>query len=134
MKAVKFYDVNIVYGANQKEYNPLPALYIKDKQGPVITCWKTSFFSRLKFLFTNRLWAIQLTFNAPLQPIRLETDRKMVYNKPTDNMNWRQKREYNAKVKEAKRLEEEKQKKVQEEVDRQKNYAQHMKVEKGGKD
>ena len=41
MKPIKFKDVNIVYGANQPEYKPLPAQRVgKEQTGQINTCWK----------------------------------------------------------------------------------------------
>lgn len=37
MTPIKFKGQNIVFGANQPEYQPLPALKLHD--GQVITCW-----------------------------------------------------------------------------------------------
>lgn len=67
MKPVEFKGHNIVFGADQPEYQPLPALRTAD--GQVITCWEFT-DEELERLKTNkRIYFQQLTFNAPLQPI-----------------------------------------------------------------
>lgn len=60
----------VVFAKNQSKYNNLPALKLID--GQVITRWKLSFYERLKVLFIGDIYLTLLTFNQPLQPIRLE--------------------------------------------------------------
>lgn len=67
MNAINFKGQNIVFAEDQPEYNPLPAF--ADTDGTVLTCWKLSFWERLKILFTGRFYLIVHTFNKPLQPI-----------------------------------------------------------------
>lgn len=131
MKHINFKDQNIVYGENQKEYNPLPGLYFKDNKGPVITCWKLNFKERLKIIFSGKLWLQQLTFNAPLQPIKMDVYRKNIYTRPTDKMNRKQKKAYKKEQKEIEAEKLAKEKEIAKAVDKQKNYAKHLKVEKG---
>jgi len=66
MIPIKFPEQNCTYAKNQKEYLPLPTF--KSIDGEVISCWKLTFFERIKLLFTGKLWLRQLTFNQPLQP------------------------------------------------------------------
>ena len=66
MIPIKFPEQNCTYAKNQKEYLPLPTF--KSIDGEVISCWKLTFFERIKLLFTVKLWLRQLTFNQPLQP------------------------------------------------------------------
>lgn len=116
MKAIKFKDQNIVFGENQKEYKVLPALKINSKEGFVITCWKMSFIERLYTLITGKIWMNTITFNAPLQPKNLCVYRKQAYTKPSDKFTLKQ-RFQNSK----------KQRKINKAVDKQKNYAKHLK-------
>ena len=67
MKPVEFKGANIVFGANQKEYQPLPALRTPD--GQVITCWKFTDEEIERLVKNKCIYLQQLTFNNPLQPI-----------------------------------------------------------------
>jgi len=63
---------NVIYAKDQPEYLPLPAA--KTPDGEVITCWQFSWHERIKLLFTGRLFLTLMTFNQPLQPIRMSVD------------------------------------------------------------
>lgn len=69
MKAIEFDQQNTIMGKNQPEYFPLPAY--KDDAGVVTSCFKFTFFEKLRVLFGNPVWISVATFNDPLQPIRL---------------------------------------------------------------
>ena len=69
MKIIRFKECNITYAKNQPEYLPLPAH--KTKDGTVISCWGLSFFERLKVALTGKIYLKVLTFNRPLQPLKL---------------------------------------------------------------
>ena len=69
MKPVKFKECNITFAKDQIEYIPLPA-YI-DPYGMVTTRWKFSFIERLQAFFFDKIYLKVLTFNQPLQPIKL---------------------------------------------------------------
>ena len=84
MKPVKFKHQNIVMGKNQPEYTPLPALKIKSLEGEVISCWKMSFFGRLKVLFTGKVWLNIVTFNHPVTPSFMSVNRKDCFTVPGD--------------------------------------------------
>ena len=84
MKAVEFVGQNTVFAKDQPEYLPLPALKVDNKEGEVITCWKLSFGERLKVLFTGNIWLSLLTFNKPLTPIFMTTDRKEMFSVEDD--------------------------------------------------
>jgi hypothetical protein len=60
----------IIYAKDQPEYIPLPALKMDD--GLVITRWKLSFVERFTLFFTGSIWLSLLTFNGPLQPVKLD--------------------------------------------------------------
>ncbi len=76
----------VVFAKDQPEYIPLPAAKLAD--GTVTTRWRVSFRERLRILFGGNLWVTQLTFNRPLQPIRIETEIPAEYEslltKPCD--------------------------------------------------
>ena len=69
MKIIKFKECNIIYAEDQFEYVPLHAHKAKDSR--VTSCWGLSFFERLKILFTGKIYIQMLTFNAPLQPLKV---------------------------------------------------------------
>ena len=69
MEPIPFKGQNIVFGANQPEYRPLPALKINGPEGEVITCWQMT-DEEIEAIVQNKcIYFKQLTFNGPLQPI-----------------------------------------------------------------
>jgi len=73
MEPINFKQVNVVYGKNQPEYRELPAF--KNKDGLVVSCWQLSFKERLKILFGGKIWLSLSTFNRPLTPSFLTTNK-----------------------------------------------------------
>lgn len=71
MKPTTFPGCNVVYAKDQPPYLPLPAN--KSEGGAVTTCWRGGFLDRLRFCLTGRMYVTALTFNRPLQPMRLST-------------------------------------------------------------
>lgn len=67
MEIVTFKECNTVYAENQPEYLSLPAYRADD--GRITSCWKLSFFERLKVMFRGKVFLQVLTFNQPLQPL-----------------------------------------------------------------
>ena len=80
MSPIKFAEQNRLLAKDQKEYLPLPVHQTQD--GLVISCWRLTWWDRLKLLFTGRLWLMQLTFGEPLQPqvIQAHTPFRLVPN------------------------------------------------------
>jgi hypothetical protein len=72
MTPVEFKEQNCTYAKDQPEYIPLPAF--RDDQGRVISCWKLTPEEIAKISETGIIWVSLLTFNQPLQPIRLDVD------------------------------------------------------------
>lgn len=70
MKPITFAQANTTYAKDQPPYLPLPAY--KTEDGIVISCWQLSLLERLKLLIAGRIYVKMLTFNKPLQPIKLE--------------------------------------------------------------
>lgn len=70
MKPIEFKEQNVVFAKNQPEYQPLPAYRCTDPEGfgEVISCWKLSFWERLRVLFTGKIWASLCMFGKPLTP------------------------------------------------------------------
>ena len=66
MKPIEFPEQNCVIAKDQKPYLPLPAHRTED--GKIISCWRFTFWERIKMLFGNKLWIWNWTFNSPLQP------------------------------------------------------------------
>lgn len=73
MTPVKFNEQNVVYAESQPEYLPLPAH--KTKDGVVTSCWKMTLKERLKVSITGRIYLSVMTFNKPLQPLLISTNR-----------------------------------------------------------
>jgi len=86
MKPIKFKHQNKVYAEDQPQYQPLPVLKIDGAEGNVISCWKLSFWERLRVLFFGKIWMNLMSFNKPLTPSFLSTDRKEVYSVPEDEL------------------------------------------------
>lgn len=78
MKNIKFKECNMVIGKDQPEYKPLHACY-DYATNIVTTCYKFNLLERLKFLFTGKLWLMQMTFGAPLQPQLPTVHKKEIY-------------------------------------------------------
>lgn len=84
MGPIKFKHCNIEAGKGQEEYNVLPALKLDTDYGEVISCWKMTFWERLKVLITGKIWMVLLTFNKPITPSKLVVNRKDAYLIETD--------------------------------------------------
>lgn len=73
MQPKKFNEVNVIYGEGQPEYLPLPAH--KTESGEVTTCWELSPEEKKQVQETGVIWLSMLTFNHPLQPVLLKTEK-----------------------------------------------------------
>jgi hypothetical protein len=62
----------VTYAKNQPEYLPLPACV--DSNGVVVTKWHLTLRERLRLMFSSHIYIQKLTFNQPLQPIRVTLD------------------------------------------------------------
>jgi hypothetical protein len=76
MKAIPFKGHNVTFVENQEEYESLPAF--KDEEGTVVTCWELSEEELKEITKTGKLWLSMLTFNTPLQPIKLSVNKSDV--------------------------------------------------------
>lgn len=72
MKPINFKGANVVFGANQPEYQSLPAK--KKENGEIWTCWELSPEEIKTIQETGKVWLSVLTFNQPLQPVLLSTE------------------------------------------------------------
>lgn len=68
MKPVHFKEANVVFAADQPEYQPLPAFVGGDANRTVVTCWKLSPEELAEVQRTGMIWLMQMTFGQPLQP------------------------------------------------------------------
>ncbi len=61
----------VVYGKDQPEYKPLPAVTVNYSDGSisVVTRWRLSLLERLRLLVSGCFWWEQMTFGNPLQPV-----------------------------------------------------------------
>jgi len=77
-KPIKFKEMTNQIAEKQDEYMTLPAWISKDEKGEIISCWKIGILNRIKLLFTGKIWLRQWTFNTPLQPQLIETDKPFI--------------------------------------------------------
>jgi hypothetical protein len=61
-----------IYAKDQPQYLQLPVF--KQDDGIVLSRWKLSFLERIKILFIGNIYVVNLTFNDPLQPIKMTVD------------------------------------------------------------
>lgn len=61
----------VTFAKDQPEYIPLPAIKFQD--GLVVTRWSLSLADRIKILLGGSVYLGMLTYNRPLQPIRIST-------------------------------------------------------------
>ena len=61
----------VIYAKDQPEYLPLRA--VRNHAGTVITCWQMTWRERITALVRGKVFLTLLTFNTPLQPVRLDT-------------------------------------------------------------
>ena len=81
MQPLIFEGANIVFGANQPEYQPLPAERVgKPETGQINTCWELSPDELKRIQETGKIWVSLLTFGQPLQPVLVSVDKPDVYN------------------------------------------------------
>lgn len=64
------------FAKDQPEYLTLPALRFQD--GLVVSRWSLSLLERLQILFGGSVYLGLLTYNSPLQPVRLSTSLEEV--------------------------------------------------------
>lgn len=80
MKPIEFEGSNVVYGENQPEYQPLPALKRKGNSGEIVTCWELSPDEIKQVQETGKIYLSILTFRQPLQPVYLSVDIPTAYD------------------------------------------------------
>lgn len=80
MEPVNFEDANVVFGANQPEYIPLPAEKRPGRSGEIVTCWELSPDELKRVQETRKIWLGVLTFGQPLQPVIVSVDKPEPYD------------------------------------------------------
>lgn len=81
MEPIKFDGVNVVFGSEQTEYQPLPAERVgKPRTGQINTCWSLSPDEIKKVQETGQIYVSLLTFGQPLQPVFVSVDKLDVYD------------------------------------------------------
>ena len=80
MEPVNFEEANVVFGANQPEYKPLPAECRDGKSGEILTCWELSPDELKRVQETGKIWLGVLTFDQPLQPVYVAVDKPEPYD------------------------------------------------------
>ena len=80
MEPIKFDGANVVYGANQPEYKPLPAERRPGRSGEVVTCWELSPDELKRVQETGKIYLGLLTFGQPLQPVIMSVDKPEPYD------------------------------------------------------
>lgn len=81
MQPLNFDGANIVFGANQPEYQPLPAELVgKPETGQINTCWELSPDELKQIKETGKIWVSILTFGQPLQPVLVSVDKPKPYD------------------------------------------------------
>lgn len=64
--------IEIVLGANQPEYEPLPAVYLDTPCVPMITRWRLTDEERQDIANGCDIVFTQLTFGRPFQPVHFQ--------------------------------------------------------------
>ena len=81
MQPLNFDGANIVFGANQPEYQPLLAEFVgKPETGQINTCWELSPDELKQIQETGKIWVSILTFGQPLQPVLVSVDKPKPYD------------------------------------------------------
>lgn len=76
MNPTQFPEQTQVIAKDQPEYQPLPAFrFAHDPTGRAVFRWQLTWRERFSVFFTGKLWHTVLTFNAPLQPQLLGTQK-----------------------------------------------------------
>jgi len=69
LKPIETKETNCIYAKDQPEYIPLPCK--REEDGTINICWQLTWKERFKILFKGKIQHAVLTFNQPLQPVRL---------------------------------------------------------------
>jgi len=72
MKPTDFPERTALFAEDQDEYLTLPAFSDGEQ---VISCWRFTWWERIRILFGSRLWLRQYVFGEKLQPQLPQIDR-----------------------------------------------------------
>jgi len=75
MKPVKFAESNATFGANQPEYQHLPAMVNGDV---VVSCWELTDEEKQQVMKEGKIWLGVMTFGQALQPVLLTCNKSDV--------------------------------------------------------
>ena len=81
MKPIRIKGFNSVFGADQKEYLPLPAFRHEDEWKCVSACWYLNILERIKILFTGKIYTTLPTFGKALTPQKLSVDNPLLQHR-----------------------------------------------------
>lgn len=76
MKQIEFNEANNSLAATGKE--PIPA-YVDESIPQVVTCWKLSFWERLKLFFTGKVYSCTLAKPSRVQMTVLNINKKEIF-------------------------------------------------------
>lgn len=71
MKPVDFPGTNAIFGKDQPQYLPLPAMRLYDEHDTLITCWELSVDEIDAVTKSGRIYISMLNFGRPLTPLRV---------------------------------------------------------------
>ena len=74
MKPIRFKDHSAILAEEQSECLPLDVYSYKN--GEVISCWKFSFWEKLRVLIGKPLWLNVMILDEPMQPVILSMNFK----------------------------------------------------------
>ena len=67
MEPIKFDDNCIMFAEDQPEYETLPVLKVEGDMGTFYTsCWKLSFWEKIKVVFTGKIFIMILGLQPPI--------------------------------------------------------------------
>ncbi len=76
MTPIEFPEQSVIIAKDQPEYLPLPAhRFAGDYSGRIAFCWQLTWRERIAVLLRGILWHEVLTFNQPLQPQFITTEK-----------------------------------------------------------
>lgn len=78
MKAVEFPEVNVRIAEDQPQYATLPAFHDAE-EGSLTFCFKLTQDEVNRIRATDEIWFKMITFNRPMQPIALSTNKEDLF-------------------------------------------------------
>lgn len=75
MEAIEFPEVNLIIAQHQPEYQTLPSYHNKE-EGSLTFCFKLTEDEINRIYATGEIWFKQITFNKPMNPITLSSNKE----------------------------------------------------------